>query len=100
MVQDGFVNRIGLVELAFEHFVEARFQATLRLPTALVLEAFFALGVGKVFNAIVGGNAVNGAMLTGVFVNAVRIGEATRSNSVIGVRPRICSIVRSMLADV
>jgi hypothetical protein len=40
-----------------------------------------------------------GAMLTGVLTNAVRIGEATRSNSVIGARRRICSIVRGVAVD-
>src|SRR5690242_1554070 len=97
-------------KISFLFWIQAAFSRS----TGLLLEALDATVVADVFAVIVlpllstssgisFGKWVKGSKLDfgGLpLTNAVVIGDATRSNWFIGVRPRICSIVRVMFTCV
>src|SRR5262249_20682030 len=92
----------GLVSLPAKICCFFLSQAALRALTLRLSVLSAALGLTPWSSGTWFGTCVHGAKLLwgGLLVKAVVIGYATRSNWFMGVRPRICSIVRVMLTCV
>src|SRR5580700_5018854 len=93
----------GLVSLPAKICAFFRSQAFLRDLSAALLVVLAALAGTPLSSGIWFGTCVHGWKFSAAgwpWTKAVLIGDATRSNWFMGVRPRICSIVRVMLTCV